>query len=138
MKMESNMAGENDRNISFLVGKTLSNVEQVDTCQGSGNDGIKFTLEDGREYFLTHYQDCCENVSVEDIAGDLKDLIGTPITKAEESIKDDETVSEYGMWTYYLLATVRGYVNIRFYGSSNGYYAVGVSFIKSGRGKYDD
>jgi hypothetical protein len=114
-----------------LVGKVLSDV------RNNNNEEIIFVTEDGESYKLYHSQDCCESVTVEDIAGDLKDLVGSPITKAEESESrenppgvDMGAYQESFTWTFYQLATVNGYVTIRWYGSSNGWYSESVSFCK--------
>ena len=107
---------------SELVGLTLSSVTNV------GDEEIVFVVEDGRTFKLFHYQDCCENVTVESIVGDLSDLVGSPILLAEESSQDDPNACESGTWTFYKLATLKGYVDIRWYGSSNGYYSESVSF----------
>jgi hypothetical protein len=113
-----------------LLGKVLKEVV-VD------NDYIKFVTVDGEVYNMYHQQDCCESVTVESIVGDIEDLIGVPILVAEESSSDenpeDVKVSEYQescTWTFYKLATIKGYVDIRWYGESNGYYSEGVSLYK--------
>jgi hypothetical protein len=93
-------------------------------------DEIVFTRDDGVQFEMYHSQDCCESVSIESIVGDLSDLFGVPILMAEEATNDDPDAGECGMWTFYKLATIKGYVDIRWYGSSNGYYSVGVSFRK--------
>ncbi len=123
------------RNINELVGKTLTEVKQ------NGNELI-FVTDKGDRYKMYHGQDCCESVSIEDINGDLNDLIGTPILKAEEvsnyeptSKEDVERTKEANnwgscTWTFYKFATIKGYVDIRWYGESNGYYSESVDFIK--------
>lgn len=118
-------------NFSDLVGKTLTSVQNID------DERIVFMTDSGEEYLLYHQQDCCESVMVEDITGDLDDLIGSPIVKAEESSNSDNpkplgetTLDRSHTWTFYLLATVKGYVTIRWYGESNGYYSESVSFKK--------
>lgn len=110
---------------STLIGLTLASVEGA-----KGSDEIVFKTTDGRTFRQVHHQDCCECVSVEDITGDFADLIGEPILVAEESSKaasEDES-SEYGSWTFYKLATVKGWVDIRWLGESNGYYSESVDF----------
>jgi hypothetical protein len=100
---------------------------------------IRFVTVDGDVYRMFHYQDCCESVYVESVVGDVEDLIGEPILVAEEVTShdnpEDADVSEYQesfTWTFYKLATRKGYVDIRWYGESNGYYSEQVSFEKNG------
>ena len=117
-------------NITELLGKTLTQVEGK-----AGDDEITFRCSDGTAYRMWHSQDCCEMVTVESVVGDWADLIGSPILKAEESTSDqtpDGHVHEYEpesqTWTFYKLATVKGYVDIRWFGESNGYYSESVDF----------
>ena len=121
---------------SDLLGKTLKGVSVVE------NDGCKneiiFETTDGDVYRSYHFQSCCEYVSVNDIEGDLNDLIGVPILQAEEvcntedefgDFKKDEYTESF-TWTFYKLATIKGYVTIRWLGESNGYYSESVDFEK--------
>lgn len=114
-----------------LLGKTLSNIEN------KGDEELIFTLDNGEKYMLYHSQDCCEGVQIEEIIGDLKDLMGTPITLAEEIIHesgvnpDGVKIPEFQdcfTWTFYKLATSNGYATIRWYGESNGYYSESVDW----------
>ncbi len=75
---------------------------------------------------MVHDQDCCECVEIEDVTGDLQDLVGSPIIMAEETTSNDgpgliDRDHESYTRTFYRLATVKGYSTIRWYGSSNGY-----------------
>lgn len=116
-----------------LKGKVL-----VSATVSDYKDEMKFVTTDGEVYTLYHAQDCCESVEIESIVGDLSDLVGEEILMAEEAqnlfdlIKSAGEVEEdeYGShtWTFYKLATRKGYVDIRWYGSSNGYYSEEVSF----------
>ena len=108
-----------------------------------GDREIRFVTVDGDIYRMFHYQDCCESVYVESVVGDVQDLVGEPILVAEEVTShdnpEDADVSEYQesfTWTFYKLATRKGYVDIRWYGESNGYYSEGVSFEKDGEEDY--
>lgn len=110
---------------SDLKGKTLIHINEMD-------DQLIFETSDGDLYKQFHEQDCCESVYIESIVGDLQDLIGHEILLAEEiSNIGGEPLSDYDesyTWTFYKLATIKGYVTIRWYGSSNGYYSEAVDF----------
>lgn len=114
--------------IEELKGKVLAEV------RNTGYDELYFYTVDGDSYQMYHEQDCCEHVELEDIIGDLDDLIGEPILMAEEVIGEDPTHVYEGeaseTWTFYKLATIKGYVTLRWYGTSNGYYSESVSFKK--------
>jgi len=127
--------------IGELVGQTVIAVwvdehkEQIffiadkrgETILGTYNRPGKTNL-----YAMSHAQNCCENVTVEDIDNDLNKMIGATIVSAEEvsePIEDDE----YGhkTWTFYKLATDKGdYFTIRWLGESNGYYSEDAQFFK--------
>jgi hypothetical protein len=111
-------------NITELIGKTLRFVTQ------NGTESIDFESESGERWRMEHWQDCCECVEIEDVAGDLQDLVGSPIVMAEEATNQDnpKDPNESFTWTFYKLATAKGYVTIRWYGSSNGYYSESVDF----------
>lgn len=135
--------------IEQLIGKTLTKI-----VGGKEDEELFFHTECGRVYKMYHQQSCCEGVCIDDIIGDFKDLIGTPILVAEEVVSEDEppitglTPEQYAAhkelnydpdkethdgddshtWTFYKLATGKGWVDIRWYGSSNGYYSESVDF----------
>lgn len=94
---------------------------------------IVFESECGRRFYMLHEKDCCERVEIESIDGNLDDLLHAPILVADESTNrgnkksdDDRTCT----WTFYKLATVKGWVDIRWYGTSNGYYSESVDFVE--------
>ena len=117
-----------------LVGCTITSIDGL--TGGSGH--VVLTLSDGRTADMWHRQDCCESVEIEDICGDVEDLIGSPIVMAEEVESNEPPAGlarddggwhrESETWTFYKLATAKGYVTIRWYGTSNGYYSESVSF----------
>lgn len=130
-------------NFESLKGKTLTAVRNVD------DDRIEFDCDDGKQYALLHHQDCCESVVVESITGDLQDLVGTPILLAEEACSNDDPpdvqaskeaekaknpnyydYTDSQTWTFYKLRTIKGSVDIRWHGSSNGYYSESVDFVE--------
>lgn len=111
-----------------LLGKTLTSVDGLT----KGSELVNFVTSEGIKYQMYHDQDCCEFVYINDVCGDVDDLIGSEILSAEESISDaSDDVSESGTWTFYKLATIKGSVTIRWLGQSNGYYSESVTFEKT-------
>lgn len=106
-----------------FIGQTFTKV------LGHTQGGELRFVTDQHSYRMHHDQDCCENVYIEDISGDLQNLAGAPILFAEESINPKEsalTSDESYTWTFYRIGTIKGSVVIRWYGSSNGYYSESV------------
>jgi hypothetical protein len=110
--------------IEDMVGKVFTRVT------GGVGDG-EMVFENATERFVFfHSQDCCENVDINDIAGDLQDLCGEPLWIAVEvsgATEPDEEHYESYTYTFYKFATRKGYVDVRWLGESNGYYSEGVS-----------
>lgn len=120
--------------ISELVGKTFVAVDNV------SGDKLQFTLKDGSGYVFYHVNDCCEDVRIEDVCGDLNDLEGATLLQAEveESKKDPpgyepEPYRDSWTWTFYKFATAKGSVTVRWLGESNGYYSESVGLYRKKR-----
>ena len=115
-----------------FIGKTLVSVEK-------SFDSIVFKFSDGSSYMMYHSQDCCESVTVDDIDGDLDDLVGSPIFKCRRKnlfvrllqliVKLPEYADSY-TWTFYKLETIKATVIIKWFGTSNGYYSEEVDIVK--------
>lgn len=130
------LKGGKNMEFSQLEGKTLTKIEKV--INGSHIEELYFSTVD-EQFHMYHDQDCCESVYLEDIIGDLNDLIGKPILmayeasnhdKVTEAIQDEYKYLDSETWTFYHLATIKGYVTLRWVGSSNGYYSESVTFDK--------
>lgn len=122
MEVNWNTCVDMDKGLQSMLGLIFTKVEVSE-----GNEDMVFHAEDGRRFIFTHLQDCCESVSISDIVGDLQDLVGEPLLRAEESSNDDlgpprEYYDSY-TWTFYKFATRKGYVDVRWLGESNGYYS---------------
>lgn len=51
------------------------------------------TDDDEIKYVFYHDQDCCEDCWLDDIVGDLSDLLDRPLLKAEERINDGDDIN---------------------------------------------
>ena len=118
---------------SDLKGKTLILIDGL----VKGSDFVTFYTKEENIYEMYHDQECFEKVEVEDICGDIQDLLDSPILLAEESTSREnpkgtemEWQDDSFTWTFYKLSTFKGDVTIRWYGESNGYYSESVDFIE--------
>lgn len=118
---ENSYYWDNRRDFDVLVGQTIKSVD-------SYYDEIYFETEAGYKYKMYHSQDCCENVYIESIVGDIQDLVGQTILVADERQSSDEPPAgdytpESYTWTFYTIRCVKCSIDIRWFGSSNGYYS---------------
>ena len=125
------MTDRKEIDVTAMLGLTLREISGATR----NSEEIVFVTTDGQRFRLYHRRDCCEGVSLEDITGNINDLLGSPLTKAElvESRENPTGVAvpEYQdsfTWSFYHFATVKGYVTLRWYGESNGYYSETVAF----------
>lgn len=118
--------------MSVQIFQSMIGATMVSVNGAKGDEEMIFTGVDGRQWRFFYEHDCCANCDIEDICGDLSDLVGAPILEAEEvdNLPEPE-VSEHEesfTWTFYRFATAKGYVTVRWFGSSNGYYSESVTY----------
>lgn len=122
-----------------IIGKTIVEIRGA----YSGSDHISFKFSDNTYMKMYHSQSCCENVEVDDIVGDIDDLINAEILGAElvRSSDDGNPKDQYDSsytWSFYKFRTHKGYVDLRWYGSSNGYYSETVDIEYVDLNDFDD
>lgn len=116
------------KNIDELVGLTIKSITVRDT---GGDDRIIFETTCGRKFVMYHCRDCCEYVTLDDIVGDLQDLVGKKILDAYESSNNEcGKWGESETWTFYRISSYDVTITIKWYGTSNGYYSESVDFIE--------
>ena len=121
-----------DNDLTKIIGKTIINATGFEP----GSESATFECSDGSRLVMRYEPDCCASCSIEDIAGDAADLVGTPVVRAERPSSLDgfdekppgDYVPESHTWTFVILGTTKGTVTVRWYGSSNGYYSESPSF----------
>jgi hypothetical protein len=118
---------------NFEIGKMVGlTVESIDVS----DEEMTFVFTNGTRVKFHHWQSCCETVYIESIVGDVNDLIGNMLTVAEEvsncdnltneRTETDELFGDVEQWTFYKFDSNKGGITVRWYGSSNGYYSIGV------------
>ena len=109
-----------------LKGRTITDIKGLIKCSFTA----EFTLSDGTVVLMNSYEHSCGHdvsVTIEDVVGDISDLLNSEILLAEEiSNKPSDEDDRIKSWTFYKLSTIKGSVTVRWYGESNGYYGTGV------------
>ena len=123
---------DTQKGMAQMLGKTF-----VQVTGAVGNFDLLFETANGERFMFSHQQDCCERVDINDIVGDLQDLVGEPLLLAEEvqgetPVDFNERDYESVTWTFYKFATRKGWVDVRWLGESNGYYGEGVDLFVEG------
>ncbi len=122
-----NLQENTQKGMARMLGQTF-----VEVTGSVGDREMIFVTEDGQRFMFAHYQNCCESVDINDIVGDLQDLVGEPLLVAEEvkgATEPDEEHYESYTYTFYKFATRKGYVDVRWLGESNGYYSENVDLF---------
>ena len=86
---------------------------------------LTFVTDDNLKYVFKHEQECCEQVYLKEIVGDLSDIYCQTVVSIEEVTGTGGDIGGYHdsfTYTYYKLKTSKGDVTISWYGESNGYY----------------
>lgn len=107
-----------------MLGQSFSTVTNKDNAE------LVF-INEKKTFRFYHEQDCCESVFIEEIVGDLDDLIGSPLIEAE--LVSSVSISDHyndvsNTWHFYKFATEKGTVVVRWLGESNGYYSEEVDY----------
>ena len=119
--------------LNSFINKTVLAIEG-----GKVDDDEMVLVFSDKKLTFCHLQDCCENVRIVDVDGDINDLIGVPLLMCEAVSSEgygEEREREYEdnshTWTFYKFATINGYVTVRWLGESNGYYSEEVDICVS-------
>lgn len=107
--------------IPSLINTLPIHIEQTDA-------ELTFYLHNGQSVRFYHSQDCCESVYIEDISGDLSSLLFKPLLQADVKSNHESCTDEHESvtYTFYTFANSSSVVDVRWCGSSNGYYSESV------------
>lgn len=90
------------------------------------DEWVALVLETGEIYVAFHEQDCCEHVWITDY-GDIESAVGEHLMQLGSVSSDggEELPDDQGShtWTFVNVRTDKDAYQLRFYGTSNGYYS---------------
>lgn len=109
--------------LKYMIGKTYKDIK-------NDEESLLF-IGDDHDILFEHRQDCCEQVYLEDVVGELEWLIDSPILYSEvvDGVEYEPECAESYTWTFYKISTIKGSVTLRWLGQSNGYYSESVDVV---------
>lgn len=137
-----------EQEIGYNTSRVESNIDQIKQLEGQTFicvDGCErysyavfFHSVDGGVFCMHSGEDdgCEEAVWLEEVHGDVEDLVGVPILKAYADtvhwnmFLNQNTRQSSLRATFYRLSTIKGTVTFRWLGTSNGFYAEEVTVEK--------
>lgn len=108
-----------------VIGKTIKRVDGLE----EGSELVEIHFTDNTKLRFMHWQSCCENVALNDfeLTTSLDKIVGGVINDAREDIGETGCDGwESFTWTFYNINTSKGCINMRWLGTSNGYYSENV------------
>lgn len=113
-----------NNNPAFAGQKIVSVEEPAEERKGL----VKVTLESRAYIRFIHHFECCEMVGLEDRLPELQALVGDLFVGVEEVSNDHVDPNDpNGEWYFYNVTTQKSEAQLRFYGTSNGYYGTEVN-----------
>lgn len=108
-----------------IINSTILSVEGL----AVGSTEVIIVTSNGT-YKMYHQQDCRETVSIDDILGELKpgSVVLNFIEKTNVDKPKKYSHQDSFTWTFYTIVTNKGYCDIKWYGTSDGYYSERVDF----------
>ena len=116
LEIENSVWYDDLTDVSSFVGCVFTEINKLD------NEVLIFKTKD-KTFYMLHKEECCEEVYIDDIVGDLDIITNSPILKASEDSNENETNDGSLTWTFYNISTIKGTVTITWRGESNGYYS---------------
>lgn len=104
-----------DCELRSLVGHTILVAEEVTHL---GEDWVRLVLSDGREIYMGHFRNCCEDLHLRDGGDELAGIVGGVIYSAS---KRENSPSATVQWTYYVFDTSKGSITLAWEGESVNY-----------------
>lgn len=111
--------------VPLMIGKTIKEVYGLNV----GSSCVTFVFTDGNIVEMTHCQECCEEVYLEDFDNDESIFKDAILHEFYEMVPDDpkESIAEprnqdEACWTFYKIRTSKGWITITWFGESNGCY----------------